>query len=99
MPLRRPLIRLGIVGTACWVAFWVWHYATTCSLVSMAGGRAITCRWETAEAGGVAVATRTAPALTVLWDMAARTIGIPGCIIVAALAVYWVTERFRRAAP
>jgi hypothetical protein len=64
----------------------------------MSGGRAITCRWETAEPGGISVATRTAPALTVLWDMAARTIGIPACAIVAVLAVYWAIERFRRLA-
>jgi hypothetical protein len=61
----------------------------------MSGGHAISCRWETAEADGVAVATRTAPALTVLWDMAARTFGVPACVIVVALAVYWVIERFR----
>ena len=98
MGRRKGLLRLGVVATACWIAFWTWHYATTCSLVRMGGGRAITCRWETAEPGGIAVATRTAPALSVLWDMAARTIGIPACAIVAALAVYWVVERFRHLA-
>ena len=95
MNYRRSLLRVGIGGTLCWIAFWIWHYATTCSLVGMSGGHAISCRWETAEPGGMAVATRTAPALGVLWDMAARTIGIPGCVAVAGLAVYWVMQRFR----
>lgn len=95
---RRTLLRVWIVGSACWVAWWVWHYATTCSLIGMAGRRAIACRWETATAGGTSVVSRTAPALPVLWDMAARTIGVPACVIVVGLAVWWVIERFGRRA-
>jgi len=87
-----------IAGSVCWIAFWIWHYTTTCTVVSMSGGRAITCRWETADSGGMAVATRTAPALPVLWDMAVRTIGIPACAIGAGIAVCWVVERLRRQA-
>jgi hypothetical protein len=92
---RRALLSVGIAGSACWIAWWTWHYATACNLVTMGGGKAIACRWETADAGGMAVATRTAPALTVLWDMAGRTIGIPACVIVAGVAVWWAVERFR----
>ncbi len=92
---RRSLFRIAAIATVCWVAWWVWHYTTTCSLVRMSSGHAISCRWETSEAGGVAVASRTAPALSVLWDMAARTIGIPALVVVALLAVYWLRELIR----
>ena len=92
---RRSLLRVWIAGSVCWIAFWIWHYTTTCNLVRMSGGHAISCRWETSEAGGMAVATRTAPALPVLWDMIARTFGIPAGVIVAGLAIFWVIERFR----
>jgi hypothetical protein len=99
MNYRRSLLRVWIAGSACWIAYWIWHYATTCRLVTMSGGHAISCRWETTEAGGVAVASRTGPALAVLWDMLARVFGIPACAVVAGLAVYWAIERFRRQAP
>jgi hypothetical protein len=92
---RRSLLRVWIAGSVCWIAYWIWHYTTTCNLVGMSGGHAISCRWETAEAGGMAVATRTAPALPVLQDMIAKTFGIPACAIVVGLAVYWMMERFR----
>jgi hypothetical protein len=92
---RRTLLWVWIVGSACWIAWWIWHYTTTCSLDRMSAGRAITCHWESAEPSGVAVVGRTAPALTVLWDMAAMTIGVPACVIIAGLALYWLIERFR----
>ena len=98
MSYRRNLLRVANVGSACWVAWWVWHYATTCSLIGMSGSKAITCRWETAAANGVTVVSRTAPALPVLWDMAVRTIGVPACVIVAATAVWWVIQRLNRPA-
>ena len=92
---RRSLLRVWIAGSACWVAYWIWHYTTTCSFVTLSGAHAIFCHWETAVAGGVSVTTRTAPALAVLWEMTVRTFGIPACVIVAGLAVYWVIDRFR----
>jgi hypothetical protein len=93
---RRTWLWLAIAGSACWIAGWVWHYATTCAFIGMGGSRAITCRWESATPGGMTVVSKTAPALSVLWDMAARTIGIPACVIVVGLAVWLVIEQFRR---
>jgi hypothetical protein len=92
---RRGLIGVALVGTVCWIAYWVWHYTTTCNLIPMGGNKAITCRWDSTEAGGMTVVSRTAPALTVLWDMAARTIGIPACVIVVGIAAWWVIGKFR----
>jgi hypothetical protein len=91
---RRTLLRVGLLGSACWIAWWVWHYATTCDLVGMHGARAIACRWESTTADGAAVMTRTAPALSVLGEMAVRTIGVPALVIVAAVVACWVIERF-----
>ena len=34
----------------------------------------------------------------VLWDMAARTFGIPAGAIIAGFAAYWLIERLRRLA-
>ena len=95
---RRKLLWIGIVCGACWIAWWTWHYATTCSLIGMSGSRAITCRWESTTAGGMTVVSQTAPALRVLWDMAARAIGIPACVFVAGAAACWVVERLRNPA-
>jgi hypothetical protein len=95
---RSVLLRVWLGGSLCWVAYWIWHYLHTCTLEKMSNGHAIACRWETAEAGGVAVISRTAPALAVLWDMVARTFGIPACAFVAGLVLYWMFERFRRRA-
>jgi hypothetical protein len=93
---RRSWLGLVVVACVAWIAGWAWHYATTCSLIGMSGHRAITCRWETTGAGGVSVVSRTAPALPVLWDMVARTIGVPAGVIIVGLAVYWVIESLRR---
>lgn len=98
MNYRRIWLTVSITGSVCWIAWWVWHYATTCSLMRMSGGHAITCRWQVMDAGGLAVATRTAPALSVMQDMAVRTLGIPACVIIAGIAAYWLIERFRRRA-
>ena len=95
MTYRRILLTVAVVGSACWIAWWIWHYATTCSLVAMDRGKAITCHWESVEPGGTAVVSRTAPALPVLWDMAAHTIGIPGCVIIAGAALCWAIDRLR----
>lgn len=96
MNYRRSLLWLWIVGSAGWIAWWIWHYTTTCNLGRIGDGRAITCRWSTLEAGGISVATRTAPALTVLSDMAARTIGIPAYALIAGVALCWAIGRVRR---
>jgi hypothetical protein len=98
MNYRRSLLRVWVAGSLCWIGYWIWHYTSTCSLVTMGGRHAITCRWETAEASGMAVATQTAPALPVLQNMIAMTLGVPGCTIVAGLVFYWVIERFRHQA-
>ena len=95
---RRILLTVAITGSACWIGWFVWHYATTCTLMRMGGSHAITCRWETVDASGPAVASRTAPAMMVLWDMAARTFGIPAGAIIAGFAAYWLIERLRRLA-
>lgn len=98
MNRRRSLFRVWIAGSLCWIGYWIWHYASTCHLVTMSGGHAVACQWESAEPGGMAVATRTAPALPVLQSMIATTFGIPLCAIVAGIAVYWVIERLRNQA-
>lgn len=95
MTRRKVLIRVWLAGSVCWIAYWIWHYTTTCNLIAMRDGKAITCRWDSTEAGGMTVVSRTAPALTVLWDMAARTIGIPACVFVVGVAVLWVIEKLR----
>jgi UDP-N-acetylmuramyl pentapeptide phosphotransferase/UDP-N-acetylglucosamine-1-phosphate transferase len=95
MSYHHALFVAWVAGSICWVGYWIWHYTTTCSLIKMSNGRAITCRWETAETGGTAVVSQTAPAFSVLRDMAAHAIGVPLCLLVGAIAVSWVLDRFR----
>ena len=96
MGYGRRLLLVWSAGSVCWIGYWIWHFTSTCSLLRMGGSRAITCRWESAEPGGMAVMARTAPALPVLWDMASRTVGIPACVLLVGLAVHWAIERFAR---
>ena len=95
MNYRSALLKLWIVASIGWIGWWTWHYTTSCDLIKMAAGHAITCRWEAAEPGGLAVVSQTEPALTVVWNMAARTIGIPAIVILVAIVVFLAFDRFR----
>jgi hypothetical protein len=95
MSYRRRLIIAAIAGSACWIGYWVWYYSSTCSLITMSGGRAITCRWESAEPGGTTLVSQTAPALPVFWTMVSKTVGVPALVVVAGAVVLVLIERFR----
>ena len=93
---RRGLIRVWIAGSACWVAYWAWKYATACGLGKMGGADAITCNWNgSTEASAWAVISETGPTLTMLADMARMTLAPPALTFIGGVVVYWAISGFR----
>ncbi len=100
MNYPRRLLIAWILGSGCWIAYWLWHYGTNCTLDKMGGApggsRAITCHYTRMGEGGWTVVGQTASMSTMLRDMAITTLGTPVWAIAAGLVVYWAIIAFQR---
>ena len=95
MSQGRRLLLAWIAASLCWIGYWCWHDASTCSLHRMSGGHAITCRWTSLEAGATVVMSRTSPALPELWHMFAQAIVLPLGVLLVGVVAGWAIDALR----
>jgi hypothetical protein len=83
MNLRRGSVRLWVIASGIWIAFWLWRADIPCMLGHTSSGEAPWC---------------TDPLrypMTVLVNDAILIIGVPVLIGLLGLAVAWITQGFR----
>ena len=86
MNLRRGVVRLWLIASAVWVAFWLWRADIPCMLGHTSAGERPWC---------------TDPLQyteTVLVNDAILVIGVPVLIGLLGLAVAWIARGFRAGA-
>jgi hypothetical protein len=83
MNLRRGLVRLWLIASAVWVAFWLWRADIPCMLGNTSAGERPWCTDPLQYPG------------TVLADDAILVIGVPVLIGLLGLAGGWIARGFR----
>lgn len=92
MRYSLKLILVWVLGSACWIAYWAWHYGENCTVGKIGGPsdniRAVTCHWTQMSDSGPTVVGQTAPLRIMAREMAGTALGPPAWALLAGVVLY-----------